>query len=237
MTLLALPQSSIWVTLTTSRKTSPSTSTSSGSSSSTPRSPSSASLIALTPSHGRAECAERPSKTTRALMFPRQPSCSVLSVGSRQITSADSSIIGAASNRPGSGFTSGPSSSRGKKSSPRSYASSASLGPGGQLDHHREPALHVGRAEAVNRTVLDPPRDVPLSGNGVRVPGEQDERLPAAPRVDQRLAVVVDERQADARLHVLVELRLVARRRGDVDQRERALGEGGSDVLCGHNAR
>ncbi len=61
----------ICVTVMTSRKTRPSTSTSSGEASSSGPSPSSASAIAFTPSHGRAEWAERPSKTTRALMLPQ----------------------------------------------------------------------------------------------------------------------------------------------------------------------
>ena len=151
-------------------------STSRGSASSTWRSPSNASRIAFTPSHGRAECAERPSKTTRAFRLPRQPSCSVLSVGSRQTTSSASSTRPARSNTPGSGFSAGPSSSRGKKSSARSYASSVLGGPARELDHDGEPALHVARAEPDHRAVVDPAREVALRRDGVRVPGEEDQR-------------------------------------------------------------
>ena len=43
-----------------------------------------------------------------------------------------------------------------------------------ELDHHREPALHVGRAEADDPAVLDAARQVVLRGNGVVVPGEHD---------------------------------------------------------------
>ena len=48
--------------------------------------------------------------------------------------------------------------------------------PARELDHHREPALHVARAEAVDEAVLDRAGDVPLRGNRVQVAGEEDER-------------------------------------------------------------
>ena len=41
--------------------------------------------------------------------------------------------------------------------------------PAGELDHHREPALHVARAEADDGTVLDPAGQVALGGDGVGV--------------------------------------------------------------------
>ena len=67
--------------------------------------------------------------------------------------------------------------------------------PARELDHHGEPALHVGRAEPVDSAVLDPAGQVALRGTVSVWPGEQHERLAGALGVEQRLAVVVDERQ------------------------------------------
>ena len=50
-----------------------------------------------------------------------------------------------------------------------------------ELEQHGEPALHVARAEADDRAVLDPARDVLLCGNGVVVAREHDEIPPLAP--------------------------------------------------------
>ena len=49
-----------------------------------------------------------------------------------------------------------------------------------ELEHHREAALHVARAESDDGAVLDPAGDVLLGRNGVVVAGEHDERR--APR-------------------------------------------------------
>ena len=43
---------------------------------------------------------------------------------------------------------------------------------------------------------LDPPGQVPLRGHRVGVAGEENERLPAAPCVEERLAVVVERAAA-----------------------------------------
>ena len=126
----------------------------------------------------------RPSKTTRALRLPRQPSWSVLSVGSRQITSAASSTTGVASKTPGSGLLRAELLAREEEQA--QVVGELGLGrPARELDHHGEPALHVGRAEPVDRAVLDPAREVPLRGNGVRVAGEQHERPARALRVER----------------------------------------------------
>ena len=146
-------------------------------------------LIALTPSHGRAECAERPSKTTRALRLPRQPSCSVLSVGSRQITSCASSTSGARSKTRGQRVL-GRAELLAREEEQREVVGElGAVGPAGELDHHREAALHVARAEADDRAVLDPAGQVALRRDGVGVAGEQHERLARPLGVEQRLAV------------------------------------------------
>lgn len=73
------------VTLTTSVKTSPSISTGCGGIRVTGRRPSTARVIALSPCHGRAECALTPRNVTVALRLPRQPAWIALSVGSSTI--------------------------------------------------------------------------------------------------------------------------------------------------------
>ena len=106
--------------------------------------------IALSASHGRAEWPLRPRNVQVALMFPRQPACSALAVGSMTTTRS-------ASRRPGSRASSGveralgrPAAPRGRRStSPRSTVRAAG-GAQRQLDHHRERALHVGGAEPVH---------------------------------------------------------------------------------------
>ncbi len=100
-------------------------------------------------------------------------------------------------------------------------------GPVRELDHHGEAALHVGRAEAVDGSVFDPAGQVVLRGDGVRVPGQEDERLAVPLCVEQRLAVVVDARQVDGAADVVVEHVLVVGGRGDVHERQRPVGEGG----------
>src|SRR5579884_162504 len=72
----------ISVTLSTSRKVSPPSTTGSGGASTTRPRPRTASWMALTPSHGRAECADTPRNSSSALTLPRQPACRRLSVGS-----------------------------------------------------------------------------------------------------------------------------------------------------------
>ena len=95
--------------------------------------------------------------------------------------------------------------------------------PAGQLDHHGDSALHVARAEADHPAVLDPAGDVVLGGHGVEVAGEQDERrVRALRREEERLVRAVDERKRHDAGDVLEEGRLLPARRGDVDQLERA---------------
>ena len=72
--------------------------------------------------------------------------------------------------------------------------------PARELDHHREAALHVGRAEPVHGAVLDPAGQVPLRRHGVGVAGEQHERL--ARRAWRRAATRRRRRRARQR-HVL----------------------------------
>ncbi len=83
--------------------------------------------------------------------------------------------------------------------------------------------------------VLDPAGVVPLRRHGVRVPGEEHERPAGALRVQQRLAVVEDALERDVRGHVRVQLGLLARRRGDVDELERPLREDRGSGVSGHN--
>ncbi len=45
-----------------------------------------------------------------------------------------------------------------------------------ELEHHRDRALHVGRAEAVDGVGVAAARAVALRGHGVQVPGEEHER-------------------------------------------------------------
>ncbi len=50
----------------------------------------------------------------------------------------------------------------------------------GEVDHHGERALHVGRTEAVDRLAGDVARQVVLGRNRVEMAGEQDERARTA---------------------------------------------------------
>jgi len=107
--------------------------------------------------------------------------------------------------------------------------------PAPELDHHGEPALHVARAQAVDGAVGQPAGEVSLLRHRVGVAREEDERLPVTLREQQRLAVVVGTLERNSRGDVPVHHLLVARRRGDVDQRKRAFGEHGFRGGSGHN--
>ena len=109
-------------------------------------------------------------------------------------------------------------------------------GPCGELHHHRETALHVARAAAVDGAVLDPAGDIAVDRDGVCVPREEHERPARLRRVDQRLAVVVDEWESHVVLDVAVDLGLVPGDRRDVDERERPGGESLFGGGGGHNA-
>ena len=107
--------------------------------------PSAARWIALSACHGRAECPERPENVHVALMFPRQPACSSPSVGS--ITTTNSASSGERSSSGVSALSvDGQLLAREEQRRvrrPREH----------ELDHHRERALHVRRAEPVHAPV------------------------------------------------------------------------------------
>ena len=193
MTLSAIPASNR-VTLTTSLKVSPPTTASRGSCSSIGARPSIARSIALSACQGRAEWPLTPRNERRALMCPRQPACTCPSVGSRRIASAASWIALEPAKSAGSGLCSGGSSSRPKRSSATSYGP-ARLGRevSHELDGDGDAALHVAGAQPVHRAVLDTARDVRLSGDGVVVPREHDERdaAPALGEKEERVVVGV----------------------------------------------
>ena len=88
-----------------------------------------------------------------------------------------------------------------------------------ELDHHGDTALHVARAEPVHGAVLDPAGDVPLGGDRVEMPGEDDRRGRIA--VEQHLAVVVVRRTGDEPADEADEVGLATALRRDVDELER----------------
>ena len=99
-----------------------------------------------------------------------------------------------------------------------------------QLDHHGERALHVGGAEPVDRVGVAPAGTVALRRDGVEVPGQEHERaLAALRRAGQHAGVArvarVDAAAAQDAEHVRGQGGLVARLRRDVDELERAGGE------------
>ena len=90
-----------------------------------------------------------------------------------------------------------------------------------ELDHHREAALHVRRAEANDPAVVDPAGQVVLRGHGVVVPREHD-----LPRIEENGVVVVRGGGGHQPADVLDDLVLAATRRSDVHQLESSEGEG-----------
>src|SRR6266487_3513174 len=99
--------------------------------------------------------------------------------------------------------------------------------PVGQLEHHRNAALHVARAEADHGAVLDSPGEIVLRGHRVDVPGEQDER-PAGlslGRCEENVVARPDRFQWQLRAHIRHPLSLGAADRRDVDEGERTLGQ------------
>jgi len=98
-----------------------------------------------------------------------------------------------------------------------------------ELQCDRDTALHVARAEAVHRAVLDPPGKVLLRRNGVVVAGEDDERSAGPPLRGEKEDLVTCERtrvrRRDEREEVLADRLLVTALRGDVDELERACRE------------
>src|SRR5437868_821038 len=93
----------------------------------------------------------------------------------------------------------------------------------GELDHHRDPRLHVARAETVHGAVGDPPGDVPLRGHRVEVTGEHHGRTGLA--VQEHLAVVVERSARQDLPDERHERRFGAALGGHVDELERSFGE------------
>ena len=105
-----------------------------------------------------------------------------------------------------------------------------------ELEHDRETALHVGRAEADDPAVLDSPGQVVLGGDRVQMPGEEHERPPRGPRrrVEEPLAVRVhlaERAPRHRRGDQLGDCGLVPAHRGNVDECERTLGQSSSQSL------
>src|SRR4051812_32605936 len=123
MTLPAIPPA-MRVTEATSTKRRPSKSWGSGSWAASAATPAAARWIALSASHGRAECPARPWNVHVALTLPRQPACSALSVGSIITTSSGRS--GWRSSSGVSALSVSGSSSRPKNSAPNGAPSRAS---------------------------------------------------------------------------------------------------------------
>src|SRR5215210_284019 len=115
MTLPAMPPA-MRVTDATSTKRRPSKSRGSGSCAASAATPAAARWMALSASHGRAEWPARPWKIQVALMFPRQPACSALSVGS--IITTSSGWTGWRASSGVRALSVSGSSSRPKKSAP-----------------------------------------------------------------------------------------------------------------------
>jgi hypothetical protein len=112
-TLSAIPPATR-VTETTSVKRSPSNSRGAGGTWASAWIPAAARWIALSASHGRAECPERPWKVHVALTLPRQPAWTALAVGS--MTTTRSAVLSPASRArsPDSALSLTASSSRPK---------------------------------------------------------------------------------------------------------------------------
>jgi GTP-binding protein HflX len=104
-----------------------------------------------------------------------------------------------------------------------------------ELEHHRDAAFHVARAEAVHGAVRDPSRQVLLRRNRVEVTGEGDRRRRIS--VDDRLAVVVQRLTGKEAPHELHRRALPPALRGDVDELERCGREIGSGHGRSHNDR
>ncbi len=98
-----------------------------------------------------------------------------------------------------------------------------------ELERDRDAALHVARAEPMNRAVLDPAREVVLCRHRVVVPGEDDERHRRPPRRGEQEDLVARIRArirgGHEREQVLADRVLVAALGGNVHELERACRE------------
>ena len=180
----------------------------------------------MSASQGRAECPERPSNVHVALTLPRQPACSSLSVGS--ITTTSSAASGSRSSSGAERALGGGQLLAAEEQQVDVRARQR------ELDHHRERALHVARAEPVHALGVAPARQVALRRHGVEVAGEQHGR--AAARAQAGVAEVGDRHAARVqhRGDVLDQARLVARLRRHVDQLEGASGQPLGELVVAH---
>jgi GTPase len=105
----------------------------------------------------------------------------------------------------------------------------------GELEHHRDSALHVARPKAVHRTVGHPAGKVLLRRHGVDVAREGNRRRGVSP--DDCLAVVVERPARQEAPDELHRGAFVATLRGDVDKLERSGCEIGSGHGRSHNDR
>ena len=223
MTLSARPPA-ICVTLSTSTNGKPATSTSSGSTATTGSRPATASPIAFSPCQGRAEC---------ALSAPKHEA----RVDAAEAADLDR-VVGRLEDDHEVGLEGqrrGAEDARQRALAQRQLLADEEeergvvgergpllVDPARELDHHRDAALHVRRAEPDDPAVLEPAGDVALCRNRVEVPREEDERLAGARRgVEERVVAAVHEWKWHGRGHVGVDLRLVPAHRRDVDERER----------------
>ena len=204
----------IFVTEATSVKRSPSKSCGSGSWAASTAIPAAARWIALSANHGRAEWPATPWKLQVALMLPRQPAWIALSVGSIITTSSGCERVAR--------------EQRGQRAlGERQLLAAEEQGAerravAHELDHHRERALHVARAEAVDGLGVAAAGPVALGRDGVEVAAEQHAR---ALRAGQHAGVAEVARVRQQAAHMVGEPRLVTGLRGDVDQLERPGGE------------
>ena len=105
----------------------------------------------------------------------------------------------------------------------------------GELEHDRDTALHVARAETVYSVLGDPAREVLLRRHRVEVARENDRGRGVSP--DDRLAVVVQRLAGEEAPDELHRGALVAALRGNVDELERSGREIGSWHGKSHNDR
>ncbi len=104
-----------------------------------------------------------------------------------------------------------------------------------ELEHDRDAALHVARAEAVYRVAGEPAGEVPLRRHRVDVAGQNNRRRRVSP--DDRLAVVVERLAREEAPDELHRRGFVAALGGDVDELERSGREVGSRHGRSHNDR
>ena len=213
------------VTDITSRNVRPSISTSLGSAVRTGRSPSSARPIAFTPSHGRAEWADRPVEDDARVEVAE--TAELQGVVRRFEADDELSLVheAGAVEDGGEGIRGRSELLAREEEEPEVVCQLGLGGPARELDHHREPAFHVTGTKADDRTILDSSRQVPLGRHGVRVAGEQDERLAASLGENHCLAVREGMFQWDDGSDVAVHLHLPARFGRDVHEIQGALGE------------